>query len=61
MNGFSSDVSGQALPVWLVALVLAVASPVLVRLYADHLERQTAQRTRLFVARLARATPATRR
>ena len=48
MNGVS---------VWMVALVLTVASPVLVRLYADHLERETARRTRRFMERLARTTP----
>ena len=43
----------NGIPVWLVALLLAVASPLLVRLYADHLEKETARRTRRFVERLA--------
>jgi hypothetical protein len=43
----------NGVPVWLVAIVLAIASPVLVRLYGDHLERATRRRTRRFVERLA--------
>jgi hypothetical protein len=43
----------NGVPVWLVALLLAVASPMLVRLYGDHLERETARRTRRFLERLA--------
>jgi heme exporter protein D len=46
----------HGVPVWLVALVLALASPLLVRLYAQHLERQIARRTERFVERLARET-----
>ncbi len=56
MSSVLGDMSFHSVPVWLVALVLAIASPLLVRLYGDHLERQTAARTRRFVERLAKAT-----
>jgi hypothetical protein len=48
----SGALVGQGVPLWLVALLLAVAAPLLVRLYADRLQRETARRTRRFMERM---------
>lgn len=46
---------GVVFPVWIVALVLAAAAPLCVRLIANELERRTRERTDPVVAEIKRA------
>jgi hypothetical protein len=44
-----------SIPIWSVALVLAIVSPVAVRLYAEHLQRAARRRTEALLATLPKA------